>query len=492
MNGSALGTTGAPDNNRDNSTLNINVDFLSLRNGAFIGPFDSGGNNPGDINIVATEAIEIIGVDERFRVPARISTTRSTNPTGNTGNLNITTPQLKILQGGQIVSRTFGDGDAGRINIRADVIEIAENVPDSRLVETGIIANVVDGASGNGGVIDIETDYLRIDQGGQITTSTEGIGNGGLIDIQANTVEVVGQASTGTPRSAIASSSTTDAAAGSINIAANRLTVSDGAQISFSSTGEGDAGNLMLVADTIRLDSGSLESQVAAGTQGNLQIKTESGLLLRNGSLITTNATNTATGGNIIIDSPVIVAIPAENSDIVANAIEGNGGNIQITTTGIFGLEFRPKLTPLSDITASSQFGVDGIVQIQTPDLDPNQGIVELPVDLADPSNQISTGCLVAADNSLTVSGRSGLPNLPDVPNNSTVWEDWRPLETENEVKTASIPSMISHTPLREATEMRVDANGQITFVASTDARSSPSVGLAKLSFSNQCARRRT
>ena len=36
------------------------------------------------------------------------------------------------------------------------------------------------------------------------------------------------------------------------------------------------------------------------------------------------------------------------------------GGNINITTQGIFGLEFREELTPESDITASSKFGVNG------------------------------------------------------------------------------------------------------------------------------------
>jgi hypothetical protein len=50
-----------------------------------------------------------------------------------------------------------------------------------------------------------------------------------------------------------------------------------------------------------------------------------------------------------------------ENSDIIANTVKGRGGNIQITTQGLFGLKFRPQLTPENDITASSQFRVSGI-----------------------------------------------------------------------------------------------------------------------------------
>ncbi|WP_279239721.1 hypothetical protein [Scytonema sp. UIC 10036] len=34
-------------------------------------------------------------------------------------------------------------------------------------------------------------------------------------------------------------------------------------------------------------------------------------------------------------------AVPEENSDIIANTFQGKGGNIQINSQGIFGLESR-------------------------------------------------------------------------------------------------------------------------------------------------------
>ncbi|MEO1373885.1 MAG: hypothetical protein AAFW70_06115 [Cyanobacteria bacterium J06635_10] len=58
-----------------------------------------------------------------------------------------------------------------------------------------------------------------------------------------------------------------------------------------------------------------------------------------------------------------------ENSDINANAFQGNGGNIAIAkrmlcrliaTPGLFGISFRDETTDFSDITASSEFGIDG------------------------------------------------------------------------------------------------------------------------------------
>ena len=60
------------------------------------------------------------------------------------------------------------------------------------------------------------------------------------------------------------------------------------------------------------------------------------------------------------------MAFPNENSDITANAFQGDGGKINITTNAIFGLEYQPQLTPKSDITASSQFGLSGQVILDT------------------------------------------------------------------------------------------------------------------------------
>ena len=60
-------------------------------------------------------------------------------------------------------------------------------------------------------------------------------------------------------------------------------------------------------------------------------------------------------GGNITIGTDTLLGI--DNSDITANAVEGDGGNITITADAIVGFAERAELTPLSDITASSDFG---------------------------------------------------------------------------------------------------------------------------------------
>ena len=116
--------------------------------------------------------------------------------------------------------------------------------------------------------------------------------------------------------------------------------------------------------------------------------------MLRRGSNITTDATGTATGGNIIIDTGVIAAL--EDSDISANAEDAKGGRVIIDAQGIIGTEFREKENPdTSEITATSRLGpkFSGTVEINTLDVDLSRGLVDLPAELMDASNQIAQGC---------------------------------------------------------------------------------------------------
>lgn len=100
-------------------------------------------------------------------------------------------------------------------------------------------------------------------------------------------------------------------------------------------------------------------------------------------------------------------------------------GNINITTQGIYGLEFRPQNTSLSDITASSQFGVNGVVTINTPGVDPTQGLAEFSVE---PANvEVTQGCQAGREQASVAffnTGKGGLAPNPYEPLGSELWED--------------------------------------------------------------------
>lgn len=76
-----------------------------------------------------------------------------------------------------------------------------------------------------------------------------------------------------------------------------------------------------------------------------------------------------------------------ENSNITANAFEGRGGNIQISTQGLF-------LSPDSQITASSERGIDGVVEIRTPDLELQNSLTQLASNFISADRVVAGSCL--------------------------------------------------------------------------------------------------
>jgi large exoprotein involved in heme utilization and adhesion len=180
--------------------------------------------------------------------------------------------------------------------------------------------------------------------------------------------------------------------------------------------GTGPAGNLQIQAGTIRLNNqGVITAAAAGGDKGNITVDSQD-IQMRRGSAITTNATGASAGGNIIIKTDTLVAL--ENSDITANALNNRGGNVSINAQGIFGTEFRPQLTPESDITATGAEGLNGVVQINTPDVDPSSGLVELPATVIDVEGLVARNFCAAkqAGSSFRVTGRGGLPASPNDP----------------------------------------------------------------------------
>jgi large exoprotein involved in heme utilization and adhesion len=183
--------------------------------------------------------------------------------------------------------------------------------------------------------------------------------------------------------------------------------------------GSGIAGLLIVEANSIRLDNKATISADTRGGGGNINLYTGD-LILRRGSSISTNATGSnIPGGNITIDTDNLVVVPKEDSDISANAENSFGGRVIINAQGIFGTQFRPQDTPLSDITASSELGPQfiGVVQLNTPGIDPSRGLANLPTEVVDASNQIDQTCAAgrgeAGKNEFIIIGRGGLPSNP-------------------------------------------------------------------------------
>lgn len=377
----------------------------------------------GDIFIHAPELVELDG--DGFT-----STLLTVSAFGGqgAGDVEIVTPRLILRDGGQITSSTRNSGDGGNIVIQAaEQVEISgtgngfvvgegvREVPSGIFSETQEVqfgaGNIV-GASGNGGRVTINTGRLIVRDGGEISVAAEGEGAGRAGDLEINAldrVEIVGDGSS------LQALSESDRLAGNLTINTDELVVREGAQINVSATGEGTAGNLMVNAGSIRLAKQGLLTAETRSGEGNIKLEVDRNIILRSNSSITTNATEAASGGNIVVATDLLVLL--ENSAVTATAVAGRGGNIAITAQSVF-------RSPDGIIDASSQLGIDGTVTIETPEVEPDTTATELPSNLRVP--QLIAGCQASSTVArLTNIGRGGLSPAPSEPlSYSNIWED--------------------------------------------------------------------
>ncbi|MEM9807867.1 MAG: S-layer family protein [Cyanobacteria bacterium P01_D01_bin.56] len=291
------------------------------------------------------------------------------------------------------------------------------------------------------------------------------MGNAGTVTIRAGEIDLVGRSRTGPLVSSISSQSTTEADAGSVNLSADRISIRENAEISVSSLAGGDAGSITVSTEDLFLDNGILEARVMAGTQGDIDVDAKRLLLMRRGSRIATDAIGMATGGNIRLTVPVLVGL--ENSDIVANAVNGDGGSVGITTQGILGFALRNQLTLNSDITASSEFGINGTVEINSFGTNFDANLVKLQTELFDASDQVVQGCGAEGRSEFVVTGRGGVPIPPNTPLRvESTWSDTRDMsQFSNDVRL--FDALVSKPDrLAEAMTWRTNAAGNVELIA--------------------------
>lgn len=537
----------------DGGTLNIRSQQLSVREGGQILVSTFGGGNSGNININSSESIVVEGGIEDPEgnfFESGIFAQVEPMTTGLGGNINITTGQTIVRDRGVISTSTSGLNSAGNLNIRAEnvlvesggnisaftigggqggvlTIETSESIElmgtglsgdgpsalltQSRLLEASGLSEV-----GDAGDLNIVTQRLILQDGAAISAGTFANGEGGNINITATeSIEVNGRSSIpltedqnpaidrdGLLPSRITSQTTGSGNAGEIDITTPFLAIEDRARVNVDARlGGGAAGNLNLLNTTdIRIvDGGRLAAETEFGQGGNVFIESGDIRLLDNGQISTTAGRagigadpNTSAiqgeGGNITITTDTLVGL--ENSDISANAFGGSGGVIQISAEALFGFEdltraeleerfgadltdFDPENEPGNLITAISLTdpNLSGVVDIRTPDVDPTQGLVELedqfaraPID-RDP-------CRQGGENSEFVrTGRGGLPPSPTAPfTGDGTWEDTRPLPLEETAENSAIPQAETHQSDRivEAQTWFVNSDGHLQLTSSS------------------------
>lgn len=479
------------------SNVEIVANRLSLLRGGNILSFNLGEGGAGDIAIIATDSVILDGVSQDGRVLSSLTSNVFLEATGDVGNISITTPKLTITDGGFLTSTSFGMGDAGDI-----VINASEVLFDGVSTQAGVVNRsgiLTTAREGNGGEIRITGQTLDITNGAIFLAGSDGLGSGVpgnvIFDI-TDTIAIDGNTPFG-PSSIVVSTlegaeedggdinittrdfflsngavlradTFTEGKGGNIFVTSQTFSLSNDAQVAAISNGEGDAGNVTVNADVLSLDQESLILTETTNSQGGtIRLTLQDLFLLRNGSLISATAglaQGTGDGGNIIIDaaSGSVVAVPQEDSNIRANAFEGQGGRIEITAQGVFGIEDRGAETDLSDLVASSEAsGRDGTTQVETLGLPPDPELITLPSDFLNASQLVAQDCeQFSADSesqgAFYVSGRGGIvPLASEVFSSDDVVEDLRLPEPWTE-----------DSPIAEAQDWFMNDTGEVVLTA--------------------------
>ncbi|MBK1989628.1 filamentous hemagglutinin N-terminal domain-containing protein [Sphaerospermopsis aphanizomenoides BCCUSP55] len=449
LNGSKISSEG------NDGYINIFTDSLSLNQNSEINTSNTGSGFAGYIKINASDEVYILNGSKIFSQ-------------GVFGYINIFTGSLSLTNRAQINSSLTGKGNqVGTISIEADNIFLQGDLTlkDTDEKQTGIFTQIREKGellSSNGkGNIRIETNKLIMTDRGRLSADTYGKGDAGDITVTAQQVELKNQGGI-----VSLARDNVDNNSGNIELNSRTVSITDDAFISVSNRGKGNAGNVTInatdsvllerkgfIASSVRntgtgkggninintnlltvTDQGKIEAQnEGQGDGGSIAIKTEN-LLLRRQSKITATAgstTNPGNGGSITINAKdgFVIAVPSENSDIIANAFGGNGGKIEINANRILGFQNQANLSSAqlkaienngtSDISASSDVGQNGQVSLNTLSIDPTQGLLQLPTNLVDTSRLIAQSCgsnsnVAKGKSEFVITGRGGLPPSPD------------------------------------------------------------------------------
>ncbi|MBW4695405.1 MAG: filamentous hemagglutinin N-terminal domain-containing protein [Lyngbya sp. HA4199-MV5] len=314
-------------------------------------------------------------------------------PTGNGGDLTIETGRLSIRNGAEVTVDTSGQGNAGRLLIKAtDLVEVVGQ-------NSFLTADVNSRATGRGGSLTIEAKRLSIRDGGQVGSSTFGIGSAGDVFVYASDIDVLGASANGNP-SGLFSTSSQNARGngGNLFIEARNLNLSNSGRLSAQSRGVGTGGNITVNARNIRIRS-------------NSSIRTIS---------------NSGDGGNIALNAQTIVAL--ENSDILAFAPAGRGGNITFNTRAFLSDPLYRPSPSITDRAVLNALLTNGRVDVNAsgtvsgtvngvPDISFLQNsLTQLPTSLTDTTQLLANSCIIRRgqqNGSFTITGSGGLPQRP-------------------------------------------------------------------------------
>ena len=368
-------------NSGDAGNLTVNTQRVTVTSGGQISSSTLASGSAGELIINGSEFIEVEGqfaTDSASRASQIASASDLSTPTlrqvfglppfptGESGNLTINTPSLRVLNGATVSTRNDGtSGNAGSLQIQTDSI-LLEN-------QGSLTALAREGRSGS---ILLDVGTLEIRNGGQINASTQ-TSQGG--DIQLQVSDTLGLHNQGE----IVANAQEAGRGGNISIAASNTTLTQDSSIVTNARGTATGGELRLTGDRLSLSGGSVLSATTSGS-GNA-----GNIFVRVGDVDISGIAITDVTGIGLTPTPSLIAIGAFPGS------SGRGGNLTV-------IGDRIRITDGGLITAGTAGrGASGDVAIMASESLEVSGVGDLPAPLfgvfANHPSRISTSSLQGA-----------------------------------------------------------------------------------------------
>jgi len=450
-------------------SITFNTDSLSLDRSR-ISSSTAGQGNTGTITIQAGDRISLTN-------NSQITSTVNQGATGNSQRITLTTPDLSLRGDSLISASTGGNGSAGDVQILgADSVALSNSRISTQVRANGVVP------TGNGdrlGNIRIETDALRLNNGSQITSSTNGRGRAGNVTVRnAETIalddgsslstevrrggrrrggnvsldtEVLslddnsritsstngrGRSGNVTVRNAetieldgstISASTNRRNRGGTVDLQTRDLTLTDRAAISSASTRRGRAGDINIQADgTLSSDDSDITTRSNNSAAGSIGITGGTLRLFGDSDIRTTVGRGQGGGGNITINADLLLAF--DDSDVISAALDA-GGDISFGNTIAFFENYDPTAATADPDTLENNDRADVNASGTEPgtiSLTDTTFLQNSLADLADVAvnadSLIANSCIARTEQGGTflVTGSGGLPERPGQPTVAT------------------------------------------------------------------------
>ncbi|NMG60545.1 S-layer family protein, partial [Geitlerinema sp. P-1104] len=327
--------------------LRILGDRIEVSNSASLSSNTAG---EGDGGILSLEAANQITLSDVF-----ITTSVGETAQGNAGSIQVSSHQIEVNEGANLVSSAFGDGNSGTVTI-----EVGDRVVFSG---AGVSSSAGRNYPGNAGSVKIFGNIIEFINRTNLSSDTFGVGEGGNILIQASDRVTFSDswASSGT-------FANSGGNAGEIRVLGNIVEVRDGASLSSSTIGTGNAGSVSIEAnDHVLFSNGWAASNALTNSGGNAGEVRVTGdtVEVRDRAFLSSGTAGTGNAGRVTVEAnDRVVFSNSLASTSVAQQGRGNAGNVSVLANTVE-LRDGARLSSSNNTTSNANDFAAGDVLVQ-------------------------------------------------------------------------------------------------------------------------------